>query len=80
MKTILILALLVLVLGTACFFLIKAEIKTKKEIKNLREEIEKERNERKNKDEAKEKLHTGDDVTDFNNSIDVLSHLTQRNK
>lgn len=71
----LILCLIIIALLGILFLSFRYGMKKNNELKTLQEKIKAEEIERKKKDEAKESLHTGDSVTDFNNSIDVLSHL-----
>lgn len=61
---------------TFCAFAINnAEHKARKAEQELQETINKTNEQIKQNNKEKEKLDTGNSVADFNNSIDVLSHL-----
>lgn len=74
----LIIAIFCILMLMGLILAIISAIKNHRELNQIKEEQKKEEAERKRKDEAKEKLHTGDPSTDFNNSIEQLSKLKNK--
>ena len=72
-----------LILGLLLCFIAHLEKQEKKELEKAKEEAKAKKEELdaiKTKIETVEKLHTGDHVSSFNNSINILSELSRKNK
>lgn len=75
--TIIVLSAVILLMLLILINVIKSNIKLKGDIKSLKDDISKVRNAYIENEKIKSKLHTGDNKTDFDNSISILQNITK---